>query len=172
MQYVIVSDTHGDRGILVDIFKKYADTATQIFYNGDSELAANDSVFTDVSTVKGNMDFDFDFANEQTYQDDNVTVFQAHGHLLGVNTSLTSLLLRAEEVGANIATFGHTHQLGVEMINGILAINPGSISQPRGQYSRLGGTYVVVTVENDKYKVQYCNRELAPIANLHFSFNR
>lgn len=172
MQYVFVSDTHGDCEILHAIFTKYTASAAKIFYNGDSELAANDRVFANVSTVRGNMDFDADFSDEQVYQDATVTVYHTHGHLLGVNQSLTKLLLRAKQAGADIATFGHTHQLGAEVVDGILFINPGSISQPRGQFSLIGGTYAVVEVTADAFDVQYYNRQLEPVEELHFSFTR
>jgi putative phosphoesterase len=172
MQYVFVSDTHGDRGILLDIFGKYATSATQIFYNGDSELDAEDSVFDGISTVRGNMDFDPKFANEQLYQDEAVTILQVHGHLVGVNMSLSKLEALAEQTGANIAIFGHTHQLGVEMINDILFLNPGSISQPRGQFNRLGGTYAVVEASDTEFQVQYYNRNLEPVEELKFTFKR
>lgn len=45
MQYLFVSDAHGDRDILVTLFTKYRGVVTQIFYNGDSELPASDNVF-------------------------------------------------------------------------------------------------------------------------------
>ena len=37
-----------------------------------------------------------------------------------------------------------THQLGVEVINGKLLLNPGSISYPRGKYTAIGGTFAIV----------------------------
>ncbi len=60
-KFLIVSDTHGDRDILVDIFNHWQSNVAAVFYNGDSELSANDSVFDGVSTVIGNMDTDDDF---------------------------------------------------------------------------------------------------------------
>lgn len=169
-QYLFVSDAHGDRDILVQLFNHYRHQVTQIFYNGDSELRADDSLFTDVMTVAGNMDFDRSYQAENIYHGEQV-VFQTHGHLYGVNFSLTKLVRAAKRADAQIITFGHTHQLGVEVVNDILVINPGSISQPRGQFASLKGTYALVTVTKTTYDVQYYNRQQEAIPNLHFSFN-
>ena len=47
-----------------------------------------------------------------------------HGHLANVRIGLTTLALQAEEAGATIALFGHTHVLGAERHNNILFVNP------------------------------------------------
>ncbi len=85
MKILIISDIHGDRDILVDIIKKWQADVTAIFYNGDSELSADDSVFDGVSTVIGNMDDDPDFADGRSTTIDDVTIFQTHGHLYRAN---------------------------------------------------------------------------------------
>lgn len=170
-KYLFISDAHGDRDILTQIFTANKDQVTQIFYNGDSELPANDEVFDDVITVAGNMDFDRKYELTNHYQTKEQSIFQTHGHLLGVNYSLTKLILAAKAVNAQIVTFGHTHQLGVEVADNMLIINPGSISQPRGKYAHLGGTYAIVTVDASTYDVQYYNRAMVAIPDLHFIFN-
>ena len=58
------------------------------------------------------------------------TLFITHGHRHSVKSNLMVLSYRAKEVGADIACFGHSHQLGAEMVNGTLFINPGSIRLP------------------------------------------
>jgi len=44
-KFLIVSDIHGDRAILVDILKQWHHQVDGVFYNGDSELPATDDVF-------------------------------------------------------------------------------------------------------------------------------
>ncbi|CAH0419034.1 YfcE family phosphodiesterase [Periweissella ghanensis] len=171
MKYLFISDAHGDRAILQKIFQANKEAVTQIFYNGDSELPADDSVFDGVITVAGNMDFDRKYESSNHYRTSDQSIFQAHGHLFGVNYSLTKLILAAKAVDAQIVTFGHTHQLGVEVVDNMLVINPGSISQPRGQYAYLGGTYAIVTVNGLIYDVQYYDRQMTAIPDLHFTFN-
>ena len=41
MKYLVVSDNHGDRNILVEIVNRYVGMVDQMFHCGDSELKAN-----------------------------------------------------------------------------------------------------------------------------------
>ena len=54
----------------------------------------------------------------------------------------------------------------------MLLVNPGSISQPRGQYAYIGGTFAIIDIAKDSYEVQFYNRELRPIKELNFVFKR
>ena len=56
--------------------------------------------------------------------------------------------------------------------DGMLMINPGSISLPRGQYAGLGGTYAVVEATGERFVVDYYDRNNQPVTDLHFVFNR
>ncbi|MCT4396231.1 metallophosphoesterase [Periweissella beninensis] len=172
MQYLFISDAHGDIKILEKIFKAFNVRSTQIFYNGDSELAANDPVFLNVLTVKGNMDFDSQYAKKNIYVGTEVTIFQTHGHLYDVNWTLAELIKTAKKNNAQIVTFGHTHQLGVEKIEDLLVINPGSISQPRGTYAKYGGTFALLTVTPESYIVEYFDRDLTLLNELTTKFSR
>lgn len=169
MKYLFISDAHGDEKILTDIFKSYKNQVDQIFYNGDFELPASDLLFKDVLTVLGNMDSDLNLKKENIYQKE-INIFQTHGHLYNVNYNVFELLNRAKSVNAQIVTFGHTHKLGVEVIENILFLNPGSISQPRGQFTSLGGTFAIINVDNNNYKLQYYNRSKEIIKDLYFEF--
>lgn len=54
-----------------------------------------------------------------------------HGDRYGVKYSLMSLSLRAREVGARMACFGHTHQPYAQWHSGVLLVNPGSLGAGR-----------------------------------------
>lgn len=157
MELVIVSDTHGDRAILESIQQQHPH-ADAYLYAGDSELAASDSIFETYQAVQGNMDFDA-FPMTRTIEVAGITVFMTHGHRFGVNFDLTQLIAAGQEVGAQLIVFGHTHQLGVERHDNMVVLNPGSISQPRGQFADIGGTYAVVTGDRHALNVQYLNRQ-------------
>ncbi|GAK31259.1 phosphoesterase [Weissella oryzae SG25] len=171
-QYLIISDTHGDRKILTELFDHYKGQVKAIFYNGDSELAANDSVFKDVWTVIGNMDNDANFPDEHHYQDGLINLYQTHGHLFGTERTLNQLRQKAADLAVDIVTSGHTHQLGAEVIDHRLFINPGSISLPKGTYAYLGGTYAILSVSTNQYTVTFYTRDAKPVDNLEFSFKR
>ena len=61
-----------------------------------------------------------------------------HGHLFNVKSGLMKLRYKALEQNANIVCFGHSHILGIEKVDDILFINPGSIRFPReGEKKRM-----------------------------------
>ncbi|MEX0381054.1 YfcE family phosphodiesterase [Leuconostoc sp. MS02] len=170
-KFLIVSDNHGDRAILSDIIAKWRPQVDGIFFNGDSELAAQDVVFDGVSTVIGNMDYDADFVEARATTIDHVTFFQTHGHLYDVTTfnawaNLELLDKAALESGAQVVLFGHTHIDGALAYHGKLFINPGSTSVPKGPRAIIGGTYAVLIAETDKFVVHFYNRSHELLDNL------
>lgn len=171
MKLVAVSDTHGDHQILEDILAQQP-AADAYLYAGDSEFAADDPIFKHYQAVRGNMDFDSAFPMTRTLDVAGVTVFLTHGHRLMVGFGLKMLLEAAAAAHAQVAIFGHTHQLGVEMHQGILVLNPGSISQPRGEFAALGGTYAVIEATPAQFTVTYYLRSGQPAPGLEWTFNR
>ncbi|MCD5410795.1 MAG: metallophosphoesterase [Clostridiales bacterium] len=59
--------------------------------------------------------------------------FICHGHKYGVKYTLDNLYYRAQELKADVVIFGHTHIPYYEETNGIIMINPGSVTLPRGR---------------------------------------
>jgi len=158
MKILAVSDTHGDREILAKLLERHPNL-DGYFYAGDSELPASDVLFTTYHAVAGNMDFDSGFPLTVTEVVAGETVFMTHGHRYNVNFGLDNLIEAGQQVEANIILFGHTHQLGVEMHAGMLVLNPGSISQPRGEFAHLGGTYAMIEATPQMFSVQYFTRD-------------
>ncbi len=61
-----------------------------------------------------------------------VRAFLTHGHLYGVNPWHTDpLVYAAEEQGARIAMFGHTHVPMNDVLGGVTLINPGTAGKGR-----------------------------------------
>ncbi|VDG19228.1 YfcE family phosphodiesterase [Lactobacillus sp.] [Lactiplantibacillus mudanjiangensis] len=170
MKCLVVSDSHGDRQILVDLLAAYQGKVDAFFHCGDSELTVDDDVFKQMAVVQGNMDFDSQLPEEVVQTVADTMVYMTHGHLVGVNFSLDHLLANAQQHHAQLAFFGHTHQLGVERHDGILCLNPGSISYPRGEFARIGGTYAIVETNDTAIDVQYYDRQQQPVSTLKFHF--
>ncbi|NLB61569.1 MAG: YfcE family phosphodiesterase, partial [Clostridiales bacterium] len=78
-----------------------------------------------------------------------VKIFLTHGHLYNVNTNTFSLVLRAQELNGSVALYGHTHIPQIDMLNGVLVLNPGS---PTKSLSDVGKTVGLLTIENAKAK--------------------
>lgn len=170
MKYLVVSDNHGDRKVLVDLADTYRGKVAKMFHCGDSELEPTDALWNDFMVVKGNCDYDPAFPESIVEKTDRDTIFMTHGHLSNVRLGLTTLALQAREAQATIALFGHTHEIGCEVHDHILFLNPGSISQPRGPIQLK--SYAIIESTPEKFFVQYYGRDHRPFAKLHFVFDK
>ena len=74
--------------------------------------------------VLGNYDYDFMINGKK--------IFITHGHRYKVKYHDDVIYYKGREVGADIVLFGHTHIPYEAEYNGMLLMNPGSISLPRG----------------------------------------
>lgn len=156
MKYLIVSDNHGVVSYLEDIKAKWLNDVDYFFHCGDSELSPKDDIWSTFHVVRGNCDYYQEYDTVEVIETSEDKVLLTHGHLFNVNMTFDKLLYQAEEVQANIVLYGHTHQLFVDMVDDILLLNPGSISQPRGKYRYLK-TYAIITHQSDGYLVEYYN---------------
>lgn len=147
---LIVSDSHGWTDELQSIKEQHSAEAEVMIHCGDSELMADDQAISGFVTVRGNCDYESRFPEDAEVDVAGKKVFITHGHLYNVKSTLMSLSYRAKESNANIVCFGHSHLLGVEMIDGVLFINPGSIRLPRGRRER---TYVILELKDEMVEV-------------------
>ncbi|KGX93451.1 metallophosphatase [Pontibacillus halophilus JSM 076056 = DSM 19796] len=165
---LIVSDSHGleeEVGVIRDRHKHEVDA---IIHCGDSELPF-DSVHMEMyAAVRGNCDMDDRYPDEETFSINDLSFFATHGHLFQVKSSLMPLSYRAEELGANVICFGHSHMAGAEMVNGKLFINPGSVRLPRGITEK---TYAILQWEGQKAAVHFYSSEGNPLPNMTYETN-
>ena len=150
MKLIVLSDSHGDTATVKEITALQADA---VFHCGDSELLADDPLLEGVHIVRGNCDGDERFLASVVGKVGNDTVLVVHGHEHDVKRSMLTLSYVAAEQQATIALFGHSHLYGAEMINGVLFVNPGSTTQPRGGRQ---ATYAVIET-GEQYTVSFHN---------------
>ena len=80
-----------------------------------------------VYQVGGNCDFDPTLPLTLTVELSGVRILIAHGHSYGVRYGdLDRLAYAAEEAGARIALYGHTHRAKVDTVGAVTVLNPGS----------------------------------------------
>lgn len=170
MRYLVVSDSHGDREILVHLAETYQGKVDKFFHCGDSELPDTDELWKIYSVVKGNCDYRADFPASVTEQTALDTIYMTHGHLLNVGFTLDKLFLQGQKAQANILLFGHTHQAGCEMHQNVLYLNPGSISFPRGSVAIK--TYVLIDSTDEKLEISYLNRKHQKLNDLSTFFTK
>lgn len=170
MKILIVSDSHGDREVLVELKKRYASQVEQMFHCGDSELTADDSIWDSFAVVGGNMDYDTGYPLQEVVTLGENRFFMIHGHHHDVKFSMNPLIEAAKQVNAQFAFFGHSHELGVEKRENILLLNPGSILQPRGRFNIK--TYAILDIDQDKVVVTYYDRQHNPLEDLRVTFSK
>ncbi|WP_338079335.1 metallophosphoesterase [Aquibacillus halophilus] len=142
-----MSDSHGLEKEVSMIKQRHINEVDQMIHCGDSELEMDSDELDHFMKVAGNCDMDTRFPNELDFVVDEIGFFVTHGHLFQVKSTLMPLSYRAEELGAHVICFGHSHIAGAEQSGNQLFINPGSIRLPRG---RQEGTYAILSWESRK----------------------
>ncbi|MBD7908017.1 metallophosphoesterase [Sporosarcina gallistercoris] len=150
MKLIVMSDSHGDLETIEAIRSRESD-ADAVFHCGDSELAVDAEILQGMEIVQGNCDWNAGFPESVVAEVDGQKVLMVHGHQHGVKESLMQLKYAAEQVGASIALFGHSHLYGAELQDGVLYVNPGSTLLPRGERV---ATYAVIE-QDDSLKVTF-----------------
>jgi putative phosphoesterase len=119
MTLLIVSDSHGRVDRLARLFELHKRVDALIFLgDGLSDLdraEVKNYPFT-VFSVKGNCDSGMGSLNalkakdEITFNFEGVSFYALHVHTKGVKSSLVNAMYAAEEKGADVLLFGHTHE--------------------------------------------------------------
>jgi uncharacterized protein len=167
---LIVSDSHGLTEELVCLKKRHGHETDLLIHCGDSELSTNAEELSGFVTVRGNMDFlGKEFPNEAIEMLGDKCIYITHGHLYDVKMSYISLAYRAEETGAAIACFGHSHVAEAFEREGMIFINPGSLRLPRGTVEK---TYAILDVGEKQVSVTFYSLDGIRIERLCKTFNK
>lgn len=142
MKVIVTSDIHHNKKELENIKNNYK---YDLFLDaGDSCLSPHD--LCDVLTVKGNCDLHHYPSFRIIALNEKYKVYITHGH----HDNLNTLKYKALENNCNIVITGHTHiPMNIEE-EGILFLNPGSITRPRGSSKP---SFLILDV-NDTINVQ------------------
>lgn len=145
----VVSDTHRDKAVLQRVAEKLEATDL-IIHLGDNVQdveGIREYYKKKIINVRGNCDFGRKEPLELLEEVGGVKIFITHGHNYDVKYNMLKLKYRAQELGADIVLFGHTHVSVIEYEEGIWFMNPGSASLPRDAYSS------VATIEINEGKI-------------------
>ncbi|KIR03318.1 phosphoesterase [Lachnospiraceae bacterium TWA4] len=154
MRYFITSDTHGRYERIFEIFKKTGPYDGMI-HCGDSELPKNfweKNIPCPVYIVKGNCDRGNQYPLREEIVLEGHKVMVVHGHREDVNWSLDGLKKVADDIGAEIIFYGHTHIAEKVELGNQVFVNPGSLIVPRN----LKPSYAVMNVEVDRVDIEIC----------------
>ena len=167
MKLIIISDSHGSKNEIQDVYTKYKDKVDGFIHCGDSELRHDDPAMKGYLAVRGNCDMDNSYPEVLTEEFGSIKIMATHGHLYNIKVTLMKLHYKARENNANMVFFGHSHQLGAEMIDDILFVNPGSILLPRGRTER---TYALIEGDGRSTTVKFFDHTHQEIVDLTCEF--
>ena len=138
MKVLVVSDTHG-RDESLEMAVALEQPFDYLIHCGDvegREFFIEALAECPCTIVAGNNDFFSDLPREDEILLEGHKIMVTHGHNYGVSMDLYGVSEEAAARGCEIVCFGHTHKPVVEKKNGVLVINPGSLSFPRQEGRR------------------------------------
>nr|WP_296441633.1 metallophosphoesterase [uncultured Acetatifactor sp.] len=156
MRVLIVSDTHRKNE---NYFKALELVKPQlVIHCGDaegSEYALSEAADCPVQIVLGNNDFFSYLPKELELRLGSFRVWVTHGHNYYVSMGRERIKREAAVRGMDIVIYGHTHKPVVDKKDGVIAVNPGSLSYPRQEGRR--PSYIVMEVEGKKadFAIEY-----------------
>ena len=146
MQFLIFSDTHGNRRGMEEAFLRQSPSPDGLLFLGDGTLdlaRANLPQNLSVYAVRGNCDYPGEGVPplECLTALSGHTLFLTHGHLFSAKSGLEGLLCAGVERGADIILYGHTHKpleeyfpagsapFGFVLKKPVWVFNPGSLKK-------------------------------------------
>ena len=161
MKILIVSDTHG-RHSAFDKALKEAGKIDALVHLGDTE-GGEDYIEAvcgcPAYVLAGNNDFFSDNLREMEVVFGTKKAFMTHGHYYYVSLGPERIIEEGKMRNADIVMFGHTHKPFLEMIDGMIVLNPGSLSYPRQEGRKC--SYIMMEIEPDcdvKCEIKYLDK--------------
>lgn len=147
MRVLIVSDTHGHNNNYFRVLEKEGQM-DMVIHCGDaegSEYLLQEAAGCPLHIVMGNNDFFSDLPREIETEIGKNRVLITHGHYYCVSTGYELLKDEALSRGFDIVMYGHTHRPVVDESDGIVVLNPGSLTYPRQEGRR--PSYIVMEID-------------------------
>ncbi len=134
MRVAVFSDTHGVTSPMVQAVRDTMPDALVHLgdYKRDAEILLREFPDIPLYHVCGNCDYAAKAPTRLTVQFGPVTAFLTHGHLYHVDYGrVDSLVYAAQEAGAQLALYGHTHSALHQNVGGVKVVNPGTAGKGR-----------------------------------------
>ena len=146
MKLLILSDSHKKMDYMLRAVER--EQPDHIIHLGDhdrdAQLLRQAFPDTPLYSVCGNCDINPLSPERLTVELGPVKAFLTHGHLYNVSPwQADSLVYAAQEQGASLALFGHTHRAVYEQLGGVTLVNPGTAGQGRDL------SWALVTIHNN-----------------------
>ena len=141
----ILSDNHGDWPPHITESLVGVDAIIHAGDIGPYKLVLDMEAIAPTTAVLGNTDGDMPINESAVVTLDGKKFFVQH--IVDPHRLQATLRERLKRIEPDVVVFGHTHQPFCETLGGVLFLNPGSVTQPRGDYRP---SMVRLTIDHDK----------------------
>lgn len=152
MKILILSDTHGELSASQRIIQR--EKPDHVIHLGDcirdAEELSNLFPVLPICKIPGNNDFFSDEPKEKVILLGGTRLFLCHGHTTGVKNGLDVQLAKAVRQHCTVSLFGHTHSPFLEERDGVLLLNPGSVT-----YRESYGILTLFPGKNPQGEIKY-----------------
>lgn len=136
MKILVVSDSHRDSELLHNLVKKYPDMDYYLHAGDSCDFSYSIAPF---DSVKGNCDY-YDYDEKRFLRTPYGNILMRHYPTLS----------RDEAKDIKIFIYGYTHEYDISNRDGIIWLNPGSVSLPRDGSN---GTYAIIKLEKEQISI-------------------
>ena len=166
MKCLVFSDSHGKNDRIFTVLRREKDFDL-VIHLGDL-LYGEEEIGRVIEQVKPLCPFKYVYGNCDDYAgiqpaytvitcgSPGFRILLTHGHRLGVSRGMEELRRAAVKEDARIVLYGHTHKADILKENGILFMNPGSISEPRPRKTRASYGILSIDPESGRYDGEIC----------------
>ena len=158
MKILLISDTHGRQENLARMLEQLPQP-DHVLHMGDTEGYDGEIrglLSCPVTIVMGNNDFFSHEPRETELVLGGIRFFLTHGHRYGASFGIGRLVDEALSRRAGVVCFGHTHQPMIRREQGVLLINPGSLSYPRQSGRRPSCAWLEIAPDGElKVEIKY-----------------
>ena len=158
MKVLIVSDTHRRNENYLKIVER-EQPLDLVIHCGDvegSEYLIGEAAGCNTHIVLGNNDFFSELPRELEVTIGGYHAFITHGHVYYVSMGNERIKQEAKARNCDLVFYGHTHKPVIDEAEGIIAVNPGSLSYPRQEGRQ--PSYVIMQVkqgEKPKFEIRF-----------------
>lgn len=158
MRVLIVSDTHRHNDNYFRVLER-EEQLDMVIHCGDaegSEYLLQEAAGCPLHIVMGNNDFFSNLPKEEEVEIAGKKVLITHGHYYCVNNGYELLKDEALSRDFDIVMYGHTHRPVVDKRDGIVVVNPGSLTYPRQEGRRPSYIMLEINEKGDMdFEVKY-----------------
>ena len=141
----ILSDNHSDWPLHIAESLAGVDAIIHAGDIGPYKLVLDMEAIAPTTAVLGNTDGDMPINESAVVTLDGKKFFVQH--IVDPHRLQATLRERLKRIEPDVVVFGHTHMPFCETLGGVLFLNPGSVTQPRGDYRP---SMVHLTIDNGK----------------------